>query len=256
MGNLTLNGSSSGQITISPPAVAGTNTLTLPAVTDTVTTNAASQTLSNKTLSSPTVTTGINLSGSSSGTTILAPSAAASGTITLPAGTGTVAVQGVSTNLVLGSVAATTSGTSFSFTGLPSYIRRITFSFNQVGTSGTSNTIVQMGTSGGFITSGYISTIAQAASSFNGTSNVAGSGFVVQNMATASRPLSGQLVITLIDPTNNIWAYTSTVVWGNSNWIVWAAGSVTLSGTLTQVKLTTANGTDSFNSGSVNILYE
>lgn len=36
MGNLTLNGSTSGAITVSPPAVAGTNTITLPAATGTL----------------------------------------------------------------------------------------------------------------------------------------------------------------------------------------------------------------------------
>ena len=36
MGNVTLNGATSGQITLSPTAVAGTNTLTLPAATGTV----------------------------------------------------------------------------------------------------------------------------------------------------------------------------------------------------------------------------
>jgi len=36
MGNLTLQGATSGQITIAPPAIAGTNTLTLPATTGTI----------------------------------------------------------------------------------------------------------------------------------------------------------------------------------------------------------------------------
>jgi hypothetical protein len=39
MGNLTLSGATSGQITIAPPAVAGTNTLTLPASTGSILTN-------------------------------------------------------------------------------------------------------------------------------------------------------------------------------------------------------------------------
>jgi len=39
MGNVTLNGSTSGQITLAPTAVAGTNTLTLPAVTGVVLTS-------------------------------------------------------------------------------------------------------------------------------------------------------------------------------------------------------------------------
>jgi len=36
MSALVLNGFTSGQVTLSPPAVAGTNTLTLPAATGTV----------------------------------------------------------------------------------------------------------------------------------------------------------------------------------------------------------------------------
>jgi len=36
MGNLVLNGATSGGITISPPATAGTNTATLPATTGTI----------------------------------------------------------------------------------------------------------------------------------------------------------------------------------------------------------------------------
>lgn len=81
-----LNGSTSGSVTITAPAVAGTNTLTLPAVTDTLVGLAATQTLTNKTLTSPTLTgptitsptiTGVALSA---GTTTVAPLDFASGT--------------------------------------------------------------------------------------------------------------------------------------------------------------------------------
>lgn len=60
MGSLTLNGATSGAVTISPPAVAGTNTLTLPAATGTVLTTAGGQTISGtvtlSTLTSPAAT--------------------------------------------------------------------------------------------------------------------------------------------------------------------------------------------------------
>ena len=46
-----LNGATSGSVTIDAPAVAGTNTLTLPAVTDTLVGLAATQTLTNKSVS-------------------------------------------------------------------------------------------------------------------------------------------------------------------------------------------------------------
>ena len=65
MGNLTLNGATSGQITLAPTAVAGTNTITLPAATGTVLTTAGGQTVSG-------VTT-INSAVLSAGTASVAP---------------------------------------------------------------------------------------------------------------------------------------------------------------------------------------
>lgn len=57
MASIVVNGDTSGSITLSAPAVAGSSVLTLPAVTDTVAGIAATQTLTNKTLTSPTLTT-------------------------------------------------------------------------------------------------------------------------------------------------------------------------------------------------------
>jgi hypothetical protein len=54
---VALSGSTSGAITLVATAVAGTNTLTLPAATDTIVGIAATQTLTNKTLTSPVLTT-------------------------------------------------------------------------------------------------------------------------------------------------------------------------------------------------------
>ena len=67
MSSIVVSGDTSGAITISAPAVSGTNTLTLPAVTDTLVGLAASQTLTNKTLSSA-VLTGTLTAGASVGT--------------------------------------------------------------------------------------------------------------------------------------------------------------------------------------------
>jgi hypothetical protein len=38
--------------------------------------------------------------------------------------------------------------------------------------------------------------------------------------------------------------------------ILWTGGNVSLSGTLDRVRITTVNGTDTFDAGSINILYE
>jgi len=53
MSSLIIAGDTSGQITIAAPAVAGSNTLTLPVITDTITTLNSTQTLANKTLTAP-----------------------------------------------------------------------------------------------------------------------------------------------------------------------------------------------------------
>ena len=76
MASLKLNGDTSGTVTLTVPAVAGTNTLTLPAVTDTLVGLAATQTLTGKTLTSPTITGAVL----SAGTTSVAPLDFTSGT--------------------------------------------------------------------------------------------------------------------------------------------------------------------------------
>ena len=43
---------------------------------------------------------------------------------------------------------------------------------------------------------------------------------------------------------------------GNGNRAIFGAGNVTLSGALDRIRLTTANGTDVFDGGSANIIYD
>ena len=83
------------------------------------------------------------ISGDSSGAiTVSAPAVAGTNTLTLQAGTGTVSMNTRGT-------AVSASGTSVDFTGLPSWIKRITVMFQGVSTSGTSNLVVRAGTSAG-----------------------------------------------------------------------------------------------------------
>jgi hypothetical protein len=202
-----------------------------------------------------TCTTSLVLTGSSSGTTTVQAAATASGTITVPAGTGTVAVNGVSSNIVSGTVTATTSGTAATYTGLPSWIKRITITFNAVSTSGTSNIIIQLGYgSTTWVTTGYTgATVAASGSQTNY------SGMMIVNGPGATSFFSGGSIISLIDPATNTWgqfgnmmdaAAQSSQTSNPSGW------SVALSGTLTAIRLTTVNGTDTFDAGKVNILYE
>ena len=56
MSSVVIAGDTSGSVTLAAPSVAGTTTLTLPASTGNVVTDSATQTLTNKTLTSPTIT--------------------------------------------------------------------------------------------------------------------------------------------------------------------------------------------------------
>lgn len=56
MSSVIINGDTSGSITLAAPAVSGTTTLTLPATTDTLVGKTTTDTLTNKTLTSPTIT--------------------------------------------------------------------------------------------------------------------------------------------------------------------------------------------------------
>jgi hypothetical protein len=195
------------------------------------------------------------LNGATSGTTTLSPSAVASGTVTLPAGTGTAAVQGVSTNIVSGT-AVTASGTAVLFTSIPSWVRRITVSFKNLQTSGTSPPQIQVG-SGSVTTSGYLGANGTLGTT-NATANfTAGFGIGVNTSNWASTTIGhGTIFLSLLNSSTNIWAASGSVGRSDSGQIYMTAGSITLSGVLDRVNITMANGTDTFTAGSVNIMYE
>ena len=156
--------------------------------------------------------------------------------------------------LVLETAKASTSGTSVEFTNLPAWIKRITVQWNGVSTNGTSNLQVQLGTgSTSYTTSGYncISTLTGAGSATTSAST----GFVVvESAASASSLYYGTMVITNI--TGNTWVATSQFGLSTRNVTIWSSGSIALGAALTAVRTTTVNGTDTFDAGTINILYE
>ena len=155
--------------------------------------------------------------------------------------------------LTQGTAVATTSGTEKDFTGIPSWAKRITLVLNAVSLSGSALIRFRLGDSGGFATSGYAgagSVISAGAATANQTA-----GFdIYTNVANASYAYSG--VITFTNVSGNIWVASGVFGTGSVAWTHTVGGVVTLSGTLTQVRLTTSNGTDTLDAGSANILYE
>lgn len=147
----------------------------------------------------------------------------------------------------LGTVQATTSGTSFDFTGIPAGVNRITVTFDQVSLSGTDNILVQIGDSGGVESTGYTSDSGNPGGNGNSTS-----GFVAR-MANAALLASGLMVLQRI--TGNVWLETHVIEYGNAVQSSYGAGRKSLSAELDRVSIT-RSGTNTFDNGQVNIFYE
>jgi hypothetical protein len=146
-----------------------------------------------------------------------------------------------------------TAGTSITFTGIPSWAKRVTVMFNGVSTNGTSFYLVQIG-SGSFTASGYLSNhnyVNNSANSCTGTSST--QGFLVAHDVSAAAVYGG--ICTLATLGSNVWAASGTMNRGSGGGGFFA-GTITLSGTLDRVRITTVNGTDTFDAGSINVMYE
>jgi hypothetical protein len=158
--------------------------------------------------------------------------------------------SGAILGITSGTAVASTSGTSIDFTGIPSWVKRITVMFSAVSTSGTSIPQIQIG-SGSALTSGY------AGQTWTGNTNNSAhsTGFLIAGVWGATYAAYGHAVLTNIS--GNIWVFsTANAATSSGSSSVGGGGNTTLSGTLDRVRITTVNGTDTFDAGSVNILYE
>jgi hypothetical protein len=163
---------------------------------------------------------------------------------------GTTGVQDNSGAFVQATAVASTSGTSIDFTSIPSWAKRVTVMFNESSTNGTSSRLIQVGTSGGVVATGYVSSSSIIFSSVTTTQSTAG--FLIISDQTA-HALSGQMIITNVS--GNTWVSSSTVKCGTGACTV-GGGSIALGGVLDRIRMTTVNGTDTFDAGSINITWE
>jgi hypothetical protein len=156
--------------------------------------------------------------------------------------------------IVSGTAQATTSGTFKDFTGIPSWVKRITVMFNGVSTNGTSVVQIQLGDSGGFETTGYLGAVGRTGTGTAGLNNSAG--FVLEDSAVAAVARYGSIVISLLNSSTNTWSAFGVIGRSDSANVYMQGGTKLLSDVLTQVRITTVNGTDTFDAGAINILYE
>jgi hypothetical protein len=223
----------------------------------------------------------VKISGNASGTgtfEIAAPNSNTDRTLTLPDASGTVVVGASAVSavgqipfstdgtsytptekIVSGTVVASTSGTSINFTGIPSWVKRITVMFNGVSTNGTSFYAVRVRVGGSPVSTNY----SGAAGSIYEVENIAINASTSEIPTQAIAPVAGSLmtgVLTLskMNETGPVWAYSGTtyIPGGAVTVMSYIAGIVTLSGAVDGIQITTVTGLDTFDAGSINILYE
>jgi hypothetical protein len=215
MSSIVVAGDTSGSVTLQAPAVAGASVLTLPVATDTLVGKTTTDTLTNKTLTSP-------------------------------------VINGMASSILTsGTAQASTSGTSIDFTGIPSWVKRITVMFNGVSTNSTSNFLIQIG-SGSILTTGYVGCAQNQVATMVLASAV--TGFPLMPTTVAAYIFYGTAILTNFS--GNGWSLFGQMLPTSGN-LNWATGTnTTLAGALDRVRITTVNGTDTFDAGSINIMYE
>ena len=150
--------------------------------------------------------------------------------------------------------AVTASGTSVDFTGIPSTAKRITVMFNGVSTNGASNYLVQLGTGGTPTTTGYTAVNVRTWATNQVNAQTSTSGFILGH-DLASLTWFGTLTFTNIS--GNVWVLSGLIgsVAGTAM-TMQSAGNISLSGVLNMLRITTVNGTDTFDAGTINIMWE
>lgn len=152
----------------------------------------------------------------------------------------------------LGTQQATTSGVFKEFTSIPSWARRITLSLWFVSTNGTANILVQLGTGGAPTTSGY-----------TGYSVFSWASGVVPISSTNGIPIFNNAAnyshfghITFTNVGDNAWVASGQLTTGGTQGAIVSSGFIELAGVLNYLRIVTANGTDAFDAGAVNISWE
>lgn len=155
--------------------------------------------------------------------------------------------------IIAGTAVTLTTQTAVSFTGIPSWCKRVTLMFSGVSTSGTSAIRIKLGTASGIESTGYLLTAASIYTPNGVSANNPTDGFGTYD---SSAPSSWNGSITFMNLSGNIWVSSGGLSRSDTGVIQPIFGSKTLGGILTQLQLTTVGGTDTLDAGSVNIIYE
>ena len=171
--------------------------------------------------------------------------------------TGVITYATAQPRLILStSVSASSTAVDFNgANGIPSWAKRVTLMFDQVGTTSTGVPTIRLGTTSGVENSSYSSILSNTTASAIATKLSSTTGFEIIAAGLSTNRIAGQYVLNNFE--GNVWIITGSMQPGTT--VVgqqFIAGRKTLASTLTRLQVTTTGGTDTFNAGSINIMYE
>lgn len=270
---VSIKGTGGGGVTLDAGAAASATTLTLPNVSGTILQSGTAVTVAQGGTGATSLTANnVLLGNGTSAVQVVAPGA--NGNVLTSNGTTWTSAApstGVATaigqipfstdgstftatqKIVQGTAVASTSGTSIDFTSIPSWVKRITVMFSGISTNGSSFFEIRIG-AGSIATSGYVSCVSGGTSAnlLSGTTST--SGFAVNAFGGSTYNFTGTFVLLKIDGNNWIESgILNTESFANA---YMSSGRVSLGGTLDRVRITTVNGTDTFDAGTINLLWE
>jgi len=148
--------------------------------------------------------------------------------------------------------AVATSGTAIDFTGIPSWVKRITVMLQAVSANSSSNLQVQIGSGSIDITSTYVGHASIVTNSVNQL--IFTTGFLLTQQTASVQAYSGAMTCSRLNSSTNLWVETSSL--GGAGGVNFGGGNKSLAGALDRVRITTVDGITTFTGGSVNIMYE
>ena len=142
-------------------------------------------------------------------------------------------------------------GTVIIHDGIPTWARRVTILYSGLSTNGTNPIVIQAG-SGTFKTTGYLG----AAAVIEGTTGYT-VGFGIGNSNVSNADLHhGTIVLNLLNSSTNTWVASGTAARSDAVEAGFTGGAVALAGALDRIRITTVGGTDLFDAGVTNIMWE
>ncbi|WP_026793145.1 hypothetical protein [Pleomorphomonas oryzae] len=161
------------------------------------------------------------------------------------------------TGLLKGGATVTLTGTAVDVTGIPATAKRITIALDNLSLSGTAHALLQLGTSSGVENTGYVSDASISTTGSGGSGGNQTSGFWA-GWAGGAAVVSSS-ILTLVKGSGNKWIASLAGGVDNGSSVYYgfvSGGNKLLGGVLDRIRLTSTNGTDTFDLGTATVYWE